>query len=214
VRVLAGVLPGEKRRCCVDLIPLLRCRISYNVQVISFTIFLLSSDIFIVLRCVACLQITCPTNTTPSQGICGHFQKQDPRGILWDPDIGEIGDGARTGFPQTSDVCGIPSSPSRCFQYVYGGYGPQTYANSELIRHRVRYVTTLARIVARGSVADRGIHLELSAFLVVAWYTYRNKAVLKLSALVRTIVSEATIYFLVMVAVQTYIQISLSVMEV
>ena len=94
------------------------------------------------------------------------------------------------------------------------GRRPPAHANSELIGHRIRYVVTLARIVARSSIVDRGVHSELSAFLAIALYTYRNKSALKFSALVRTIVSEATIYVLVMVAVQTYIQISLSVMKV
>ena len=67
---------------------------------------------------------------------------------------------------------------------------------------------------AVGTNTDHGEHPELSAFLVIAWYTYRNKAALKFSALVRTIASEATMYFLVMVAVQTYIQMSLSLMKV
>ena len=69
-------------------------------------------------------------------------------------------------------------------------------------------------LLARNPIADLEVYLELSAFLAIAWYTYRNKSALKFSALVRTIVSEATIYFLVMVAVQTYIQISLSLVEV
>jgi len=51
---------------------------------------------------------------------------------------------------------------------------------------------------------------ESSAFLVIAWYTYRNKSTLKFSALIRTMVTEATIYFLAMVALQTYVQLSLS----
>lgn len=55
-----------------------------------------------------------------------------------------------------------------------------------------------------------GTAFELSAFLVIIWYTYHNKSALKLSALIRTIAAEATMYFLVMVAAQTYVQISLS----
>jgi len=51
-------------------------------------------------------------------------------------------------------------------------------------------------------------HLEISAFLVVAWCAYRNVSTLKLSAVVRTIVAEATIYFLAMVALQIYVQLS------
>ena len=94
------------------------------------------------------------------------------------------------------------------------GCGPPAHADSELIRYHIRYVATWAGSSLQVLVADREVHSELSAFLVIALYTYRNKAALKFSALVRTIVSEATIYFLVMVAVQTYIQISLSVMKV
>ena len=63
-------------------------------------------------------------------------------------------------------------------------------------------------------IADYEVHLELSAFLVIVWYTYRNKSALKFSALVRTIAAEATVYFLVMVTAQVYIQLSLSLMEV
>ena len=94
------------------------------------------------------------------------------------------------------------------------GCGHPTLANSELIGHCVRYVATLTRIIVRGLVADHEVHLELSAFLVIVLYTYSNKRALKFSAVVSTIVSEATIYFLAMVAVQTFIQISMNVMEV
>ena len=57
-------------------------------------------------------------------------------------------------------------------------------------------------------------HSDLSAFLIVAWYTYRNRGALKFSALIRAIATEGTAYFLVMVIVQTYIQLSLGLMEV
>ena len=67
----------------------------------------------------------------------------------------------------------------------------------------------------RESVTDRaGKRLELSAFLVIVWYTYRNKSTLKFSALIRTMITEATIYFLAMVALQTSVQISLSLTNV
>jgi len=56
--------------------------------------------------------------------------------------------------------------------------------------------------------------LELSAFLAIVWYTYRIRSSLKFSALIRTIVTEATIYFLAMVAMQTYVLLSLIFMEV
>ncbi|KAF9646554.1 hypothetical protein BDM02DRAFT_3118500, partial [Thelephora ganbajun] len=58
-----------------------------------------------------------------------------------------------------------------------------------------------------------GTAFELSAFFVIIWCMYRNKSALKFSALIRTIVAEATVYFLVMVAVQTYVQLSISLMR-
>ena len=63
-------------------------------------------------------------------------------------------------------------------------------------------------------VADRGERLELSAFLVVVQYTYRHKSTLKFSALIRTMIAEATIYFLAMTALQIYALLSLVVMKV
>ena len=60
----------------------------------------------------------------------------------------------------------------------------------------------------------RGQHLDLSAFLVVAWCTFRYLDVLKLSAMVRTITTEVTIYFLAMVALQLYTQLSFVFMVV
>ena len=59
-----------------------------------------------------------------------------------------------------------------------------------------------------------GGHLDLSAFLVIARYTIRNKSTLKFSALIRTIVADASMYFLAMIAMQTYVQLSLNLMEV
>ena len=64
------------------------------------------------------------------------------------------------------------------------------------------------------NIADRGEHLDLSAFLVIARYTYHNKRMLKFSALVRAIVAEASIYFLAMLAMQIYVQLSVSLMQV
>ena len=49
---------------------------------------------------------------------------------------------------------------------------------------------------------------ELSAFLVVIWCAYRNVSTFKFSAVIRTIVAEATMYFLAMVALQVYVQLS------
>lgn len=59
-----------------------------------------------------------------------------------------------------------------------------------------------------------GEHLEISIFLVIVWYTYHNQGKFRFSALVRTIITEATIYFLVMSAMQTYVLISWSLMSV
>ena len=50
--------------------------------------------------------------------------------------------------------------------------------------------------------------IEVSAMIVVVWYTYRNRSTLKYSALLRTIVTQATVYFLVIVAAQIYLQLS------
>ena len=56
--------------------------------------------------------------------------------------------------------------------------------------------------------------IEISAICTVVWYTYRNKRTLKLSALARVLVTEATVYFLVMVAAQIYIQLSFNLVKV
>jgi len=76
------------------------------------------------------------------------------------------------------------------------------------IRGRSDYWLEISRI------ADHGNQLEVSAFLVIVWYTYRNKSSLKFSALVRTIIADATMYFLAMVALQVYIQVSFVLTEV
>jgi len=56
-----------------------------------------------------------------------------------------------------------------------------------------------------------GSVFELSAFFVIVWCTY--KSTLRFSTLVRMIVAEATVHFLAMIAVQAYVQLSLSLME-
>ena len=48
----------------------------------------------------------------------------------------------------------------------------------------------------------------------MAWCAYRGMSVLRLSVVVRTIVTEGTIYFLAMFALQIYIQLSFILMEV
>ena len=57
-------------------------------------------------------------------------------------------------------------------------------------------------------------YIELSAFLVIVFYTYRNKRSLKFSGLVFTVVTESTVYFLAMVAAQIYVQISYNLIKV
>lgn len=93
---------------------------------------------------------------------------------------------------------------------------PQVYVGSKFNRHCLRCVVMLVPIVgvkSRG-FADHEARLELSVFLVIARYTYRNKSTLKFSALIRTIAAEATIYFLAMIAMQIYVQLALNLMEV
>jgi len=72
----------------------------------------------------------------------------------------------------------------------------------------------LCPIHARYGLGYASAVLDLSAFVIIAWCAYRNMNVLKLSAVVRTIVTEGTIYFLAMVTMQIYIQISVALMEV
>ena len=63
-------------------------------------------------------------------------------------------------------------------------------------------------------IADYREHSDLSAFLVIVRYTYRNKRALKFSALIRAIVADASIYFLAMVAMQIYVQLSVGLTKV
>ena len=59
-------------------------------------------------------------------------------------------------------------------------------------------------------IVDHGEYLDLSAFLVVIWCTYRNK----FSGLIRAIAADATVYFLAVVAAQVYIQTACVLMDV
>ena len=63
-------------------------------------------------------------------------------------------------------------------------------------------------------VADYWERLDVPAFLAIIWYSCRNRGTLRFSALIRTIVTEATIYFFAIVAMQIYVQLSLNLMEV
>jgi len=150
------------------------CRVSYNVQVISFMIFLLSSDTFIVLRVYAI--------TFRNKRLAVYFGTL----ILARFTIGLV-----AAFIKPPTILEFPLVPVDAFNQC----------------------ATIVNLHLMLIPSSLGTAFELSAFLVIAWYTYRNKSALKFSALVRTIISEATIYFLVMIALQTYIQLSLSIMQ-
>ena len=72
----------------------------------------------------------------------------------------------------------------------------------------------LQLLVLNSGVADWGKNLDVSAFIVIIWFAYRGVSVFKLSAVARTIVTEGTIYFLAMLAVQIYIQLSFVLIKV
>ena len=48
--------------------------------------------------------------------------------------------------------------------------------------------------------------IEVSAFAIIVWYTYRNREMLKFMALVRTIVQQAGIWFIGIIVAHIYIQ--------
>ena len=112
----------------------------------------------------------------------------------------------------TPGVLGTSSDPKRRFQHVRERCATQVQVGSKLNRHRVWYVAALVPIFWRKipRIADHGEHLDLSAFLVVVWCTYR----LGSSALIRTIAADTTVYFLTMVALQIDFQLNYSLMEV
>ena len=55
---------------------------------------------------------------------------------------------------------------------------------------------------------------ELSAFLVILWHTYQNKRTLGFSAILHRLVASSTVYFLVMVAAQISVQVSVNLIQV
>ena len=78
-----------------------------------------------------------------------------------------------------------------------------------LTRLAPRLVRSCARKIPR--ITDHGeYYLDLSAFLVVVWCSYRNK----FSGLIRTIAADATVYFLAVVAAQVYIQMACVLMDI
>ena len=56
----------------------------------------------------------------------------------------------------------------------------------------------------------KGASIEVSAFTIVVWYTYRNRSMLKLMVLVRTIVTQASIWFIGIIIAHIYIQANFS----
>ena len=76
------------------------------------------------------------------------------------------------------------------------------------------WLRTLVDTELQNILLTENSHAELSVFLVVVWYTYRNKGTLKFSALLRRFVAEAMVYFLAMVAAQIYVQVSFNLVEV
>ena len=146
-----------------------------------------------------------------SQGICDYIQKQDTRGVLWKHDVSKIRSLARVKSCRASGDRGPPCDPKRRLRFMWIRCGLPVQQSSAFTGNRVWYVVLFVQVIGR--IADRG-NTELSAFLIIIWYAYRNRGLFKLSALVRAIVTEASIYFLAMVTAQTCIQVSISFMGV
>lgn len=138
---------------------------------------------------------------TSPQGICDNFQKQDLPRVPRHPVIVENGSVTRGGlFKSSGDRKASPDS-TRYFKHVRVRDGSPFQVDSELHWHRVWYVV-VHRACRLGLTENTCV--ELSAFAIIVWYIYRDRRTLKFSALIRTIVAEATVYFLVMVAAQAY----------
>ena len=52
--------------------------------------------------------------------------------------------------------------------------------------------------------------LDVSVFAIVVWYTFRHTNMFKFSALLRTMLAQATVYIIAIIIMQIYIQVSLS----
>jgi len=190
------------------------CLAGYYVQVVLIMFFLFSSDIFITLRYDSvCLLPLNRLIRSSSQDICDNFRKEDIRDLLWDPGVGKANSGARDFFHQATGNRKLHPNPGRRYQDVCDHRRPPVQAGSEFDCYRVWWAVPIPGPESQ-RLLTTGKRLESSAFLVIIWYTYRNKSTLKFSALIRTMVTEATIYFLAMVALQTYVQLSLSLTKV
>ena len=180
-----------------------RCMVGYYVTAVSAAFFLFSSDIFITLRCVVSPEpLVRSANTILSQDICDNLQKQDPCRVLWASGTGEINSVARCGIRHPSGCLKPRHAATQRFYAVWTHEGFPSPGNSRLHWHRVRCV--LSHRTCRTLWLTKGPCVELSAFIVIVWCIYRLNRALKVSALISTIVTEATVYFLVMVAVQVY----------
>ena len=56
--------------------------------------------------------------------------------------------------------------------------------------------------------------IEVSAFTIIVWHTYRSSHGLRLMALIRTIVIQASVWFIAIIITQIYVQVSFHYMEV
>ena len=56
--------------------------------------------------------------------------------------------------------------------------------------------------------------IEISAFTIIVWYAYHPGNTFKLMALVRTVLIQASIWFIAIIIVQMYIQVNFSSLAV
>lgn len=127
--------------------------------------------------------------------MCNLSQEQGACSVLRNTGAGESGHGIRNSFHRLSDESPVQVDP----KYHW---------------HHVWYVAMYTRWRKTPEYSAYRESIEISAICTVVWYTYRNKRTLKLSALARVLVTEATVYFLVMVAAQIYIQLSFNLVKV
>ena len=135
-----------------------------------------------------------------SQDTCGNLQKQDYRLVLRHSGRGEVSPVDRGGVCQPSGGHN-PSIPTRPVRAVWACGGFPFPVGSELYRHRVWYVLVHH---THSSLFMDDAWVEVSAFFVIVWYLHPRNRALGFSAVMRTILTEATVYFFAMVAVHTY----------
>ena len=91
-----------------------------------------------------------PPGTIPisSQGICNQFQKENTRGVLYNPGAGEIGCHARFRFFQASGDHTPPfRNPDRSFRPVWARRGPPLHVVCKLNWYCVWYVVELVLVL-------------------------------------------------------------------